>query len=233
MRAVKLVALLAIYYLVIIGGTALLLHAYPDIRGYLPIGGAQDLIGAEQGKSALEAAASDPHVKSLSQSLGWLSVAILGALMTALPVSWVYMSTRVGEEYDQSLISSILILPLVVTSIVVVVQNSLALAFALGGIAGAVRFKNSLKSSGDALYILLSVGIGLASGIGAVELAFVMAMAFNICFVLLWVTEYGEREGMKRFMSDFDGPDVPPLPPSNGAPATAATPEPPVSPGRS
>jgi hypothetical protein len=50
-----------------------------------------------------------------------------------------------------------------VTSIVVVVQHSLALAFALGGIAGAVRFKNSLKSSGDALYILLSVGIGLAS----------------------------------------------------------------------
>jgi hypothetical protein len=234
MRAVKLVTQLALYYLVVIGGTAWLLHMYPDVRGYLPIGGAQDLIGAEQGKSALEAAASDPKVQNLGQSLGWLSVAIIGALMTALPVSWVYMSTRTSEEYDQSLISSILVLPVVVTSIVIVVQNSLALAFALGGIAGAVRFKNSLKSSGDALYILLSVGIGLASGIGAVELAFVMAMAFNICFVLLWVTEYGEREGMKRFMTDFDGPDVPPLPPTE---ATTAAPlqtaAPPTTPGTS
>ena len=90
------------------------------------------------------------------------------------------------------------------------------------------------ESSGDALYILLSVGIGLASGIGAVELAFVMAMAFNICFVLLWVTEYGEREGMKRFMTDFDGPDVPPLPPTE---ATTAAPlqtaAPPTTPGTS
>jgi hypothetical protein len=204
MRAVKLVAQLSIYYIVIIGGMYLLLQTYPDARGYLPIGGAQELIGAEQGKSALETAASDPKVKSLGQSLGWLSVAIVGALLTALPVSWVYMATRSSEEYDQSLISSIIILPLVVTSIVVVVQNSLALAFALGGIAGAVRFKNSLKSSGDALYILLSVGVGLASGIGAVELAFIMALFFNFCFVLLWVSEYGEREGMKRFMTDFD-----------------------------
>jgi hypothetical protein len=127
------------------------------------------------------------------------------------------MATRTEDEYDQSIISTILILPSVVTSIVVVVQHSLALAFALGGIAGAVRFKNSLKSSGDALYILLSVGIGLAAGIGAVELALVMSLAFNYCFLALWVSEYGEREGMKRFMSDF-------------SPSATAAPPPPDSP---
>jgi hypothetical protein len=232
MRATRLVTKLTVYYIVIIGGMYLLLSAYPDLRGYLPVGGAQDLIGAEQGKSALENAASDPKVKTIGQSLGWLSVAIMGALLTALPVSWVYMATRVDEEYDQSLISSILILPVVVTSIVVVVQNSLALAFALGGIAGAVRFKNSLKSSGDALYILLSVGIGLASGIGAVELAFIMALAFNVCFVLLWVSEYGERAGMKRFMTDFDEttcPDPAPAPAAAGLGEPTSAGEPPKS----
>ena len=77
-----------------------------------------------------------------------------------------------------------------------------------------MRFKNSLKSSGDALYILLSVGIGLASGIGAVELALVMSIGFNVCFVALWISEYGEREGMKRYMSDFN--------PDSGATSAAA-----------
>jgi ABC-type sulfate transport system permease component len=171
----------------------------------LPIGGAQDLINSGSGKSsAFEAVSQAAHVKSIGQSLGWLTVAILGALITSLPVTWVYMGTRTQDEYDQSIISTILILPSVVTSIVVVVQHSLALAFALGGIAGAVRFKNSLKSSGDALYILLAVGIGLASGIGAVEAALVMSLAFNYCFLALWISEYGEREGMKRYMSDFN-----------------------------
>ena len=75
-----------------------------------------------------------------------------------LPVSWVYMAVRSGDEYDQSLVNTILVLPMVVTGIVIIVQNSLALAFSLAGIAGAVRFRNSLKSSGDALFILLRGG---------------------------------------------------------------------------
>ena len=217
MRATRLLVQLIVYYVAIFAVVWLALRSFPEFRSYLPIGGAEQLINPSQGKgNALQAVVEGEAVKTLGQSIGWLATAILGALVTALPVSWVYMSTRTAEEYDQSLISSIIILPIVVTSIVIVVQHSLALAFALGGIAGAVRFKNSLKSSGDALYILLSVGIGLASGIGAVELALVMSIGFNFCFVALWISEYGEREGMKRYMVDFDndGPASPPPPPA-------------------
>jgi phosphotransferase system glucose/maltose/N-acetylglucosamine-specific IIC component len=103
---------------------------------------------------------------------------------------------------------------MVVTGIVIVVQNSLALAFSLAGIAGAVRFRNSLKSSGDALFILLAVGVGLSAGIGAVELAAVMSVMLSYCFTFLWMAEYGERAGMKRYLADFDGIDnaAPPEP---------------------
>ena len=31
-----------------------------------------------------------------------------------------------------------------------------------------------------------------------------MSIAFNYGFLALWFTEYGEREGMKRYMSDFE-----------------------------
>src|SRR4029434_1428817 len=205
MRAAKLFVQLTVYYVVLFGGAWLVIHNNPEMQSYLPVGGAEQLINSGGGKSnAFDTVARAQEVKTLGQSLGWMFVAIIGALITSLPVTWVYMATRTSDEYDQSIISTILILPSVVTSIVVVVQHSLALAFALGGIAGAVRFKNSLKSSGDALYILLSVGIGLASGIGAVELALVMSLAFNYCFMALWISEYGEREGMKRYMSDFN-----------------------------
>ena len=224
MRASRLLVQLIVYYVALFVVLWLALRSFPEFRSYLPIGGAEQLINPAEGKgNALQSVVESAHVKTLGQSIGWLATAIVGALVTAIPVSWVYMSTRTAEEYDQSLISSIIILPIVVTSIVIVVQNSLALAFALGGIAGAVRFKNSLKSSGDALYILLSVGIGLASGIGAVELALVMSIGFNVCFVALWISEYGEREGMKRYMVDFDDggkvvvPPPPPAPPAGPA----------------
>ena len=83
-----------------------------------------------------------------------------------------------------------------------------------------MRFKNSLKSSGDALFILLSVGIGLAAGSGAVELALVMSIAFNAVFLALWLTEYGEREGMKRYLADYQMDE-------GAAPTPPVTPPPP------
>ena len=99
------------------------------------------------------------HVGNLGQSLFWLVVAIVGAIARARCRSagstW---RCAAAQEYDQSLVNTIIILPMVVTGIVIIVQNSLALAFSLAGIAGAVRFRNSLKSSGDALFILMSVG---------------------------------------------------------------------------
>jgi hypothetical protein len=208
MRAGKLLLQITAYYLIIGLGIMIAVKLWPDLRGYLPVGGVEQLI-TQPAKNPLEAseAVRAAHVANLGQSIFWLVAAILSALVVSLPVSWVYMAVRGGEEYDQSLVNTIIVLPMVVTGIVIIVQNSLALAFALAGIAGAVRFRNSLKSSGDALFILLSVATGLSAGIGAVELAAVISIAFNYCFAMLWITEYGERRGMKRFLADYDGVD--------------------------
>lgn len=231
-RAWKLLGQLAAYYAAIALLSWLALTLFPTLADHLPIGTAQKLISQNPGGEGanhfkdIAARAAASHINTLGESILWMLSAVFAALLTALPVSWVYMAIRSHDEYDQSLISNILILPITVTSIVVVVQNSLALAFSLGGIAGAVRFKNSLKSSGDALFILLSVGIGLACGIGAAELAFVMSLAFSLCFVMLWLTEYGEQQGMKRYMSDFIADE----PPTEMAQIAAQMPPPPPPP---
>ena len=215
MRASKLLMQITIYYVVIAVVVFVALKIWPDLRGYLPIGGVEQLI-SEPTKNPLKAseAVRAAHVANFGQSVFWLVVAIIAAILVSLPVSWTYMAVRGGDEYDQSLVNTILVLPMVVTGIVIIVQNSLALAFSLAGIAGAVRFRNSLKSSGDALFILLAVGTGLSAGIGAIELAAVISIFFNYTFAMLWITEYGERAGMKRYLADYDGIDqsAPPAP---------------------
>src|SRR3954464_12097623 len=209
MRAGRLLIEITAYYLVIGFAVYVALKIWPELRNYLPIGGVEQLI-SQPSKNPLQAseAVRAAHVANFGQSVFWLVVAIIAAIIVSLPVSWVYMTVRGGDEYDQSLVNTIIVLPMVVTGIVIIVQNSLALAFALAGIAGAVRFRNSLKSSGDALFILMSVAIGLAAGIGAVELAALVTIAFTYTFVGLWVTEYGERAGMKRFLTDYDGSET-------------------------
>jgi hypothetical protein len=209
MRAGKLLLQITAYYLIIALIVFVALKLWPGLRGYLPIGGVEQLI-TQPTKNPLQAseAVRAAHVANFGQSVFWLVVAIIAAILVSLPISWTYMAVRGGDEYDQSLVNTIIVLPMVVTGIVIIVQNSLALAFSLAGIAGAVRFRNSLKSSGDALFILLAVAVGLSAGIGAIELAAVISIFFNYCFALLWVTEYGEREGMKRFLADYNAGDA-------------------------
>lgn len=201
MRTGRLLFWLTAYYL---GLSAALLAAVlvrPDVAAFLPIGGVEQLIARPGGGGLLDPVATPAReVRSVVEGLVWLSVALAGSLLAALPVSWTYMEVRDRAEYDQSLVETVVVLPMVVTGIVVVVQNSLALAFSLAGIAAGVQFRNALRRPGDALFILLAIGIGLAAGMGAVELAIVLSLAFNYCFLVLWIADYGARKGGQRFL---------------------------------
>ncbi|HEU4499028.1 MAG TPA: DUF4956 domain-containing protein [Sphingomicrobium sp.] len=209
MLALRLFARLTAYYAVVTVVVLVVLQLFPALRAYMPFGGVEALM-ARPGSGLEGMLAPNAEIGNLKESVYWLVITIVGALLTAWPVSWVYIAVRNRKDYDQSLVDTIVILPIVVTSIIIIVQNSLALAFSIAGIAAAVRFRNSLKSSGDALFILLAVGIGLSAGIGALELAIVMTVAFNYVFLLLWVTDYGDRADLKKhYMTDCDPEDEP------------------------
>jgi hypothetical protein len=203
--ALRLFAKLTAYYVAVTAVVLLALYFFPNLRAFMPFGGVETLMSNPRTGIESVFAPSAVEVANLRETLYWLSITILGALLTALPTSWVYIAVRSSKDYDQSLVDTIVVLPIVVTSIIIIVQNSLALAFSIAGIAAAVRFRNSLKSSGDALFILLAVGVGLSAGIGALELAIVMTVAFNYVFLILWVTDYGDRGDIKKhYMSNCD-----------------------------
>lgn len=218
--ALRLFAKLTAYYL---GVTLLVLvglRLFPNLHQFMPFGGVEALMSSPRTGIESMLAPATTDIGNLRESLFWLAITVTGALLTALPVSWVYIAIRNSKDYDQSLVDTIIIMPIVVTSIIIIVQNSLALAFSIAGIAAAVRFRNSLKSSGDALFILCAVGIGLSAGIGALELAIVMTVAFNYTFLVLWLTDYGDRQGVKkRYMAD-SGPNhhAPAAPPEEAPP---------------
>ena len=203
MLALRLFAKLTAYYLAVTLVVLAGLTLFPNLHQFMPFGGVEALMSSPRTGIEGMLAPNAADIGNLRESLLWLAITVTGALLTALPVSWVYIAIRNSKDYDQSLVDTIIIMPIVVTSIIIIVQNSLALAFSIAGIAAAVRFRNSLKSSGDALFILCAVGIGLSAGIGALELAIVMTVMFNYVFLLLWLTDFGDRQGAKRrYMAD-------------------------------
>jgi hypothetical protein len=103
-------------------------------------------------------------------------IALAGALVLALPVAAVYeFTSRRRTTLDRGVTQSILLLPPIVAGIVMVVQNSLALAFSLAGVATTVRFRSSLKDTNDAAYIFLAIAIGIAAGAQALDVATIVS----------------------------------------------------------
>lgn len=118
-------------------------------------------------------------------------IILLGVLALMLPVSWVYMSTRYSKSHDQQVAQILIFLPLVVAGIVLVVQNSLALAFSLAGVVAAVRFRSTLRDARDLVFIFLAIAVGFAGGVQSLILGAIVSVLFNFLLILTWRYDFG------------------------------------------
>jgi hypothetical protein len=191
-----------VYYALMFGLGAILWRTVPDgtqrevLAAFAPhlLGGAAAAGAAADGQSAAGA------FGALLQGAGVgtagkppipleVAGATLGAFLLALPVAWTYMVVRERKGYRQSVVHTLILLPVVVAGVVVLVKTSVALAFSLAGIVAAVRFRNTLDDSKDATFLFLTVGIGLAAGV-ELDVALVLSVAFNAISLLLFYTDF-------------------------------------------
>lgn len=183
--------LILIYYGFWVGLSLFLVVRYPGLGEYLPIGGIDDLPGANINSF-------EPVYTSVERNLLTgrapirLMFASIGAMILTVPISWAYFITSRTRRIDQSFLQTIMVLPLLVTGIAMIVLNSIALAFSLAGVVAAVRFRFSLDQPSDAMYIFVAIGIGLASGIGALGIAYVISLTFVLATLIIWKLEYGK-----------------------------------------
>lgn len=146
------------------------------------------------GFEALGQGASKKSLLSVPGAMGPAAtptvIAMSCAFLAALPVAWIYILTRQKKGYSQSVVQALLVLPLVIAGVVVLTKHSLQLAFSLGGIVAAVRFRTNLEDTKDAAAIFCVTGIGLAAAVEP-NVAIVLSVGFNLLAVCLWATEFG------------------------------------------
>lgn len=187
---------LLLYYAALVLAASALIAFVPGMREALvaPIGQASAPALSEalgrQSAAAAETARPTPWVGVIGRGVSAL-VAMVWALAVVLPVAWVLMRTR-RLRYDPSLVHTMIMLPIVVAGVVLVVKNSLALAFALAGIVAGVRFRQKLDEPEEAVYVLLALGIGLAAGVHALDVALVMSLAFTMIVMTFWRYDIGD-----------------------------------------
>jgi hypothetical protein len=199
----RLLRRLVIYHVVVAVVVLLISSLFPSFLDELPIGGVSDLeVGGELTVGRSDELSQDGDLEIVSSliratneldSLGYarqLLITLLGTWLLMLPVSWVHKGIHEQSAHDHSLDETTLILPGVVAAIVLVVQHSLALAFSLAGIVAGVQFRRALQDTFDALFILVAIGVGIAAGVEALEIAAVLTVFF--CYSTLYVCFWGD-----------------------------------------
>jgi hypothetical protein len=174
-----------VYYALLFGIGLLVWDSLPRTGGFTE---SFDLLSGTAAPVAASKTAPPPSIGEVNLSLT-VALAMISAILLSIPVAWVYVLTRAKRGYQQSVVHLLIVLPLVVSGIVVLVQYSLALAFSLAGIVAAVRFRNTLDDSKDAVYVFLATAIGLSAAVN-VPVAAVISVLFNVTVVTLWYSDF-------------------------------------------
>ncbi len=131
---------------------------------------------------------------------------LIGTVLLMLPVTWVYMSARHVPGHSQAVVQTLIILPLVVAGIVLIVRDSLALAFSLAGVVAAVRFRTNLRDTRDVVFIFLSIAVGFAAGVQTLAVGAVLTITFNFVMLLTWRYDFGRNVLTPTAASKWSGP---------------------------
>ena len=199
LRAERPIRRLLAYYVLLAAVVIGLAIAFPVVDKLL--GGAPEEVLATPDllEDALNAPDQQPVGPVAATTISRLETALetavicLGTLVLMLPVSWVYMSAQNSRSHNQSVAQTLIILPLVVSGIILVVSNSLALAFSLAGVVSVLRFRTTLRDTRDVIYIFLGVAVGFAAGVHQLAIAAVLSIIFNIVVLLTWHYSFGRN----------------------------------------
>jgi hypothetical protein len=200
----QLVLRLSLYYGVFLLLVVALLLLKGDLLPYLPFSGADALQRADievtetsvrmpreliEGPRRLRNA-TPGQVFSVA---GFLLGTLVTTILVMLPITWTYLATRYDAGPSKVFVRSLILLPICASTVVLLIQDSLALAFGLAALVAAVRFRVALPEPVDGIYIFAAICVGLAGGIGFMGVALVMSMVFTLTHAALWYVDYGRN----------------------------------------
>lgn len=113
--------------------------------------------------------------------------ALLAAFVLGLVVAMTHRWSVPHRLVPPSLVASLALLPVVAALVLMVIGNSLARAFSLVGALAIVRFRTRLRSTWDISFVFLSLAVGIACGVGALQVGAIGTVVAVLAVLVLGV----------------------------------------------
>lgn len=124
-----------------------------------------------------------------------IALRLIVAFLLGVTIALTYRKTHKGFAFSYSMVVGIILISMIVSMVLMVIDNSLARAFGLVGALAIIRFRTPVKDVRDIVFLFLAVANGISTGAGAFEIAIIGVLSANFVSLGLYVSRFG---GAKR-----------------------------------
>ena len=132
-----------------------------------------------------------------SFSMGSVFMALITTLLLGIIASSLYMLLGI---YRKSFVVILTVLPLLVCTVIMIVNGNLGASVAVLGAFGLVRFRSAPGTARDIGFIFFAMAIGLATGMGFLTLAAIMTIFIGLVLIVLFKSPFGQETSAHRVL---------------------------------
>lgn len=125
---------------------------------------------------------------------------LLVAFICGLIIALVYRITYKGPSYSTTFVNSLVLLCMITSVVILVIGNNLARAFGLVGAMSIIRFRTAVRDTQDIIFIFFSLTIGMAAGVGLVEIAIIATLLISTVIIFLVFTGFGDTRKRRHLL---------------------------------
>lgn len=107
------------------------------------------------------------------------------ALLAGVFIALSYYIATHKEGKSAYFITSLIVLPSIISMIIMMVGSDIARAFSLGGVFALIRFRSEPGNPRDITYVCLTMAAGLACGTGYIGFGLLFVLIICIVFVII------------------------------------------------
>lgn len=129
-------------------------------------------------------------------------LSFLLAFLLSSVIAIVYERTFQGLSYSRTLVQSMILGSIVSCLLMIAIGDNIARGIGIVGSLAIIRFRTNLRDPRDLIFLFISLGIGVASGVQSYATAVVGTGMFCMVVLVIYISPFGTRrkhDGLVRF----------------------------------
>ncbi len=134
-------------------------------------------------------------IKTTGLDINSAVICIVTAIILGLIIATLHMKS---SKYTKNYIVTLALLPLLVATVMIMVNGNLGTGVAIAGAFSLVRFRSMPGNSREIVSVFFAMAIGIAVGMGQVFFATIVTLVVSILFLIFYSTKFGESNASSK-----------------------------------